>query len=197
MPDSAQPLTPRLCDLAPDCLSSLIPHHLALFQPFGTAFISSNVPFPDSGPDFCLLDHLSCPSSYFADSSYLPVLFDPVLGQHDLLGKAPDWVVLLAHSVSPSPLRAWSDNCLVCHPFPSMAHSAWYVVDVKVKVSQSCLTLCDPVDYTFHGILQARILEWVAFPFSEDLSNPGNEPRSSALQVGYLPAEPPMVCHKC
>ena len=37
---------------------------------------------------------------------------------------------------------------------------------VKVKVSQSCLTLCDPMDYTVRGILQARILEWVAFPFS-------------------------------
>ena len=37
---------------------------------------------------------------------------------------------------------------------------------VKVKVVQSCLTLCDPMDYTVHGILQARILEWVDFPFS-------------------------------
>ena len=36
----------------------------------------------------------------------------------------------------------------------------------KVKVTQLCLTLCDPMDYTVHGILQARILEWVAFPFS-------------------------------
>ena len=35
----------------------------------------------------------------------------------------------------------------------------------EVKVTQSCPTLCDPVDYTVHGILQARILEWVAFPF--------------------------------
>ena len=32
---------------------------------------------------------------------------------------------------------------------------------VKVKVTQSCLTLCDPMDYTVHGILQARVLEWV------------------------------------
>ena len=37
---------------------------------------------------------------------------------------------------------------------------------VKVQVTQSCPTLCDPMDYTVHGILQARILEWVAFPFS-------------------------------
>ena len=36
----------------------------------------------------------------------------------------------------------------------------------EVKVTQSCPTLCDPKDYTVHGILQARILEWVAFPFS-------------------------------
>ena len=43
---------------------------------------------------------------------------------------------------------------------------------VKVKVSQSCLTLCDPIDYTVHGILGARILEWVAFPFSRGCSQP-------------------------
>ena len=36
---------------------------------------------------------------------------------------------------------------------------------VQVKVAQSCLTLGDPMDYTVHGILQAGILEWVAFPF--------------------------------
>ena len=35
-----------------------------------------------------------------------------------------------------------------------------------VKVAQSCPTVCDPMDYIVHGILQARILEWVAFPFS-------------------------------
>ena len=37
---------------------------------------------------------------------------------------------------------------------------------VKVKVAQSCPILCYPMDYTVPGILQARILEWVAFPFS-------------------------------
>ena len=45
------------------------------------------------------------------------------------------------------------------------------------------------MDYTVHGILQARILEWEAFPFSRGL-NPGIEPRSSTLQVDSLPAEP-------
>ena len=44
----------------------------------------------------------------------------------------------------------------------------------KVKVSQLCLTLCDPVEYIVHGILQARILEWGAFPFSRGSSQPRN-----------------------
>ena len=49
---------------------------------------------------------------------------------------------------------------------------------MKVKVTQSHPTLCDPMDWTVHGILQARILECVAFPFSQGIfptqgSNPG------------------------
>ena len=43
---------------------------------------------------------------------------------------------------------------------------------VKVKVTQLCPTLCDSMDYTVHGILQARILEWVALPFSRGSSQP-------------------------
>ena len=42
---------------------------------------------------------------------------------------------------------------------------------VKVKVAQLCLTLCNPMDYTAHGILQARILE-LAFPFPRGSSQP-------------------------
>ena len=45
---------------------------------------------------------------------------------------------------------------------------------VEVKVTQSCLTLCNPMNYTVHGILQARILEWVAFPFSQFINNVKN-----------------------
>ena len=43
---------------------------------------------------------------------------------------------------------------------------------MEVKVLQLCVTLCDPMDYTVHGILQARILEWVAFPLSRGSSQP-------------------------
>ena len=62
--------------------------------------------------------------------------------------------------------------------------------EVKVKIAQSCPTLCKPMDYTVHWILQARILEWVAFLSPGDLPNPGIEPRSPVLQADSLPAEP-------
>ena len=63
---------------------------------------------------------------------------------------------------------------------------------------QSCLTLCDPMDCSppgssVHGILQARILEWVASPPPGDL-NTGIKPMSPvspALQADSLPTEPP------
>ena len=61
---------------------------------------------------------------------------------------------------------------------------------VKVKVTQSCPTLCDPVDYTVHGILQARILEWVAFPFSRGSSQPRDQIQVSCIARDCLPAEP-------
>ena len=44
--------------------------------------------------------------------------------------------------------------------------------------------------YTVHGIFQARILEWVAFPFPRDLPNLGIKPRYLTLQADSLPAEP-------
>ena len=56
----------------------------------------------------------------------------------------------------------------------------------KVKVTQSCLTLCDPMDYTVHGILQIRILEWVAFPFSRGPSQPRNLTRVSWIADGFF-----------
>ena len=67
-------------------------------------------------------------------------------------------------------------------------------MEVKVKVTQFCLTLYNPVDYTVHGILQARILVWVLLPSQGDL--PGIEPRSPTLQVDSLPAEPNTVVIK-
>ena len=64
------------------------------------------------------------------------------------------------------------------------------------SVAQLCPALCDPMDCSprgssVHGILQARILEWVAISFSRDLPNPEIEPRSPTLQADSLPSEPP------
>ena len=58
---------------------------------------------------------------------------------------------------------------------------------LSVKVAQSRLPLCDPVDYIVHRILQARILEWVAVPFSRGSS----QPRSPAFQADSLPSGRP------
>ena len=57
----------------------------------------------------------------------------------------------------------------------------------EVKVAQLSPTLCDPMDYTVHGILQTRTLEWAAIPFSRGSS----KPRSPSLQADSFPAEPP------
>ena len=98
-------------------------------------------------------------------------------------------------------LAAWShktrhtDNC---HPCPVALHLEkdihGYLLpeggkksslhphsDGKVKVAQSCLTLCNPMDYSVHGILQARILEWVAFPFSRWSSKPRDRNQVSRI----------------
>ena len=54
----------------------------------------------------------------------------------------------------------------------------------KVKVTQLCPTLCNPMDYTVHGILQARILEWVGFPYSRGSSWPRD--RTLVMAGGFF-----------
>ena len=89
---------------------------------------------------------------------------------------------------SPFDLLFWLDD-------PSL--SSWLVL----KLLQSCLTLCDrdPADHSLpgcsvHGVLQARLLEWVAVPSSGDLPHPGIEPvflMSPALAGSFFTTEPP------
>ena len=57
---------------------------------------------------------------------------------------------------------------------------------LKVKVAQSCRTLCNPMDYTVHGILQARILEWVAFSFFRGSSLPRDRTQVSRIAGGLF-----------
>ena len=65
----------------------------------------------------------------------------------------------------------------------------WSIVKwlkVKVKVTQSCLTLCDRTEYVVHGILRARILEWVAFPFSKGSFQPRDQTQVSCIAGGFF-----------
>ena len=63
---------------------------------------------------------------------------------------------------------------------------------VSLKVTQSCLTLCDSMDcspsgFSVRGILQARTVEWVAMPSSRASSQPRDQIQVSALQADCLP----------
>ena len=62
--------------------------------------------------------------------------------------------------------------------------SKW--VKFALLVAQSCPSLCDPMDYIVHGILQARILEWVAFPFSRGSSQPSDQIQVSCIAGRFL-----------
>ena len=70
---------------------------------------------------------------------------------------------------------------------------------VHAKSLQSCPTLCNPMDHSppgssVHGVIQARILEWAAVPFSKGSSDPGIDLSLTCLllwQVGSLPVAPP------
>ena len=80
----------------------------------------------------------------------------------------------------------WSDGTR-CHDF------SFWMLKVKVRVTQLCLTLCSPVDYTVHGILQATTLLWVSFPFFRGSSQPqGQKPgvphcRQILYQLNHKP----------
>ena len=90
---------------------------------------------------------------------------------------------------------AWNSCSLLFLEF----RIAWFIsayFSVCVLVAQLCLTFCDPMDCSppvssVRGILQARILEWVAIPFSRGSSRPGIELGSSALRADSWPSEPP------
>ena len=57
---------------------------------------------------------------------------------------------------------------------------------MKLKVAQSCPSLCNPMDYIVHRILQARILEWVAVHFSRGSSQPRDQSQASHIPGGLF-----------
>ena len=79
--------------------------------------------------------------------------------------------------------------CLSYDNDSSLMYFSWWIFLMKsseVKVAQSCPILCDPVDYTFHAILQARILEWAAFPFSRESSQLRDWTPVSCIAGGFF-----------
>ena len=61
--------------------------------------------------------------------------------------------------------------------------ATWSCLESEVKV---CPTLCNPMDYPVHGILQARILKWVAFPFSRGSSQSRDQTQVSHIAGGFF-----------
>ena len=64
------------------------------------------------------------------------------------------------------------------------------------EVAQPYLTLCDPMDYTAHGILQARVLEWVAVPFSRGSSQPRDGTQVSHIAGRFFTSSAIREAHK-
>ena len=77
--------------------------------------------------------------------------------------------------------------CRVC-VCGSWAENGVYIC--KVKAAQSCPTLCNTMDYTVHGIFQARMLEWVGFPFSRGSSQPRDQTQVSGIAGGFFTSWP-------
>ena len=78
-------------------------------------------------------------------------------------------------------------NSMVCN---SLYDLGYFSGSHFVKVTQSCLTLCDPMNYTVHEFSRPEYWSGQLFPSPGDLPNPGIKPRSPALQVDSSPAEP-------
>ena len=68
---------------------------------------------------------------------------------------------------------------------------------MKVKVAQSCPILFNPMDYTVHGILQARVLEWVAIPFSRGSSQPRDPTQVSHIAGEFFTSRATREAQEC
>ena len=73
-----------------------------------------------------------------------------------------------------------------CHPAGGTGAAGHLSCYIPMPVHLMCLTLCDPMDYIVHGIFQARILEWVAFPFSRGSSQPRDRTQVSRIAGGFF-----------
>ena len=105
-----------------------------------------------------------------------------------------EWVAISSSRDLPKP-RIEPSSPALAGGFFTLSHlgSPWTRLGVgKVKVAQLCPTLCDPMDCIVHGILQARILEWAAFPFSRGSSQPRDRTQVSCIAL----KEPRQILHQ-
>ena len=79
--------------------------------------------------------------------------------------------ICLPRTVKNKTRSAWVMHVLCSFPDP-LPWELGSMSQMKVKVTQLCLALCNSKDYTVNGILQSRILEWISFPFSRGFSQP-------------------------
>ena len=84
-------------------------------------------------------------------------------------------------------IARYSRRLVICFCINQRTIASLY--DIQVRKLLSHVRHCDSMDYTVHGILQARILEWVAFPFFSVSSNPEIKSRCPALQADSLQAD--------
>ena len=126
-----------------------------------------------------------CFSIHFLFFAYLLNAYASwVLSFPSFLTWYPAWLCSHLHCANPSQLSLLSFK----HgplPFGYLIRISNYHHNF-VKVTHSCLTLCDPMDYTVHGILQARISEWVASPFSRGSSQPRDRTHVSPIASGFF-----------
>ena len=110
---------------------------------------------------------------------------------HEVMG--PDAMTLVFWMLSLKPTfslssftSSWGSLVLPCFLPYGWCYLHSYYSWKKMKVSQSCPTLCDPMDYRVHAILQARILEWIAFPFCRGSSQPRDWTQVSCIAGGFF-----------
>ena len=99
------------------------------------------------------------------------------------------WVAMPSSRGSSQPRDQTRVSCVSCigrQVLYHWSHLGHLGTLMKMKVTQLCLTLCDPRDYTVHGILHARILEWAAVPFSRGSSQSRYRTQVSCIAAGIF-----------
>ena len=127
------------------------------------------------------------PSLIFLCSSHTGPLFFPLskasLFEHQIINFR-HWEFTICTLNLKTCLSTCTPSVNVCWMSETQILSDWFfnkTLSEWVKVAQSCLTICHPMDYTVHGILQVRVLEWVAFPFSRGSSQPRDRTQASHI----------------